>query len=65
MGVSVCVLMTNVSAAMHPSVFQLTRSILTVSGEWVGLTRLNNIKVMGAAACRPPATHEAGEQTKE
>lgn len=57
-GLCACVLMTNVSAAMHPFAFQLTRSILTVSGEWVELTRLNNIQVMEAAVCLPPATQE-------
>lgn len=54
----VCALMTNGSAAMHPFVLQLTRSILTVSGEWVELTRLNNFQVKEATACLPPATQE-------
>lgn len=56
--------MTNVSAAVHPFVFQLTRSILTVSGEWVELTRLNNVQVMEAATCLPPATQEGHNSTQ-
>lgn len=61
-GVSACLLMTNVSAAKHLPVFQPTRSILPVSGEWVELTRRNGIQVMEAAACLPPATQ--GGDTK-
>lgn len=44
--------------------FHLARSILTVSGEWVELTRLNDIQVMEAAACLPPAAREGHKRVR-